>query len=411
MIAGLGRFVVELRRAGLGVSPAEWIEAMRAVELLGIDRRERLRLALRCTLAKRAHHQAIFDEAFDRFFVSPGRPGRRKPSRKPRRTAAAGVRRMFDRAADGTFRRSGRLRHAVLARESEQDREERRERRMPSPSPADSLRRDLRRRLDAAAEREIAEQIPRIVEQLRLRTGRRHRRSTHGQLYLRKVFRENVTWAGVPFVLPRRRRRGRRSRVVLLIDVSWSTARAAGLFLTLACDFLERARDTRVLFFVDRAVDATVEVRNWLAREATPSQHGPPPAGRRRHGPGDGIVRGGVSFARLVESLRGLNLEAPSDYGRAFHALARSSGRPSGRKTLFVVLGDGRTNRFDPQAWAFEEIADKCGAVVWLVPEQASLWETGDSALGAYLPHADVAVEASDLVGLARGVRELVRHL
>ena len=282
---------------------------------------------------------------------------------------------------------------------------------MPNPSPADPMRRDLRRRLDEAAEREIAERIPRIVEQLRLRSGRRYRRSPRGQLYLRKVFRANLAWGGVPFVLPRQRRKRRRSRVVLLIDVSWSTARAAGLFLSLAHEFLARARDTRVLFFVDRAVDATVEVRDWLARDATPAPRAPLPAGHHRQGPGAGIVRGGVSFARLVESLRGLNLEAPSDYGRAFHALARSRWRPSGRKTLLVVLGDGRTNRFDPQSWAFEEIAGKCGAVVWLVPEEASRWGTGDSALEAYLSHADVAVEANDVVGLARGVRELVRHL
>ena len=43
--------------------------------------------------------------------------------------------------------------------------------------------------------------------------------------------------------------------------------------------------------------------------------------------------------------------------------------------------------------------------------QEASRWGTGDSALEAYLSHADVAVEANDVVGLARGVRELVRHL
>jgi hypothetical protein len=122
-------------------------------------------------------------------------------------------------------------------------------------------------------------------------------------------------------------------------------------------------------------------------------------------------VRGGVSFAALVGSLAGLNLDAASDYGRTFHALARSRLRPGGRTTALVVLGDGRTNRFDPQAWAFEEIASRCGAVLWLVPEPVESWETGDSALGAYLVHADVAVEARDVAGLARGVAELVRRL
>jgi uncharacterized protein with von Willebrand factor type A (vWA) domain len=113
----------------------------------------------------------------------------------------------------------------------------------------------------------------------------------------------------------------------------------------------------------------------------------------------------------VLDDLRGLNLTAPSDYGRAFHALSRSRLRPGGRNTALVVLGDGRTNRFDPQDWSFEEIASRCGAVLWLVPEPLARWGTGDSALGEYLPHTDIAVEARDLSGLARGVSELLRRL
>ncbi len=49
--------------------------------------------------------------------------------------------------------------------------------------------------------------------------------------------------------------------------------------------------------------------------------------------------------------------------------------------------------------------------MIWLVPEPVSRWGTGDSALASYLPYADVAVEARNLAGLARGVAELVRRL
>jgi hypothetical protein len=64
-----------------------------------------------------------------------------------------------------------------------------------------------------------------------------------------------------------------------------------------------------------------------------------------------------------------------------------------------------------PHDWSFEELATRCGAVLWLVPEAAELWGSGGSALGAYLPHVDVAVEARDLLGLSRGVGELMRRL
>jgi uncharacterized protein with von Willebrand factor type A (vWA) domain len=209
--------------------------------------------------------------------------------------------------------------------------------------------------------------------------------------------------------------------MVLCVDVSWSTARSAGLFLSIAGAVLGRARDTRVLAFVDRFVDATPAVRRWLAAPLDPADGAtsagePRGAGgsraegpRRPPQPGSAIVRGGVSFADVLGALPDLHLGAPSDYGRAFHGLLRSPARPSGRRTVLVVLGDGRSNRLDPQPWAFEEIAGGCGAALWLVPEPAGEWGTGDSALLEYLPAVDVAVEARDLDGLARGVAELVR--
>jgi uncharacterized protein with von Willebrand factor type A (vWA) domain len=446
MIVGLERFVEALRREGIAASPAEWLDAMRAVERLGLADRDRFRQALRCTLVKRASQRDAFERVFDDFFAAPGWGGRgreppgrggdgakgrrsgrvesdapatrrhprgeprhreRDPERDARPEGSEDLDRTVAALRDGTRRRAGRWRRVVVEGEIREVRGVR-----PAARAEDArhpLRRELGRRLSPRDEREIAAQVPRLIERIRLRTGRRLRRAARGRIYLRRVFRESLRHGGVPCVLPFRRLRPRRSRVVLLLDVSWSTACAAGLFLSIAGEFLRRARDTRVLLFVDRAVDATREIEDWLARGPAPGgpDHGPR-SGRR---PGAGIVRGDVSFARLVGSMRGLNLDAPSDYGRAFHALSRSKLRPGGTTTALLVLGDGRTNRFDPQDWAFEEIASRCGAVVWLVPESIERWDTGDSALGSYLRHVDIAVEARDLRGLARGVSELLRRL
>jgi uncharacterized protein with von Willebrand factor type A (vWA) domain len=106
-----------------------------------------------------------------------------------------------------------------------------------------------------------------------------------------------------------------------------------------------------------------------------------------------------------------MNPDAPSDYGRALDRLLRSPRRPAGRDTVLVVLGDGRNNRLDPMGWTLEELAARCAATLWLVPEPLAEWGTGDSALADYLPHVDLAVEARDLVGLGRGVAELLRRL
>jgi uncharacterized protein with von Willebrand factor type A (vWA) domain len=61
-------FVEALRTAGLPVSLAEGLDAVRAVEALGIESRETLRAAYAATLMKRQNHRTGFDQVFDLYF-------------------------------------------------------------------------------------------------------------------------------------------------------------------------------------------------------------------------------------------------------------------------------------------------------------------------------------------------------
>lgn len=63
-------FVEALRSAGLPVSLAEGLDAVRAIDALGIDRRETLRAAYAATLVKRQNHRPGFDQVFDLYFPS-----------------------------------------------------------------------------------------------------------------------------------------------------------------------------------------------------------------------------------------------------------------------------------------------------------------------------------------------------
>jgi len=177
--------------------------------------------------------------------------------------------------------------------------------------------------------------------------------------------------------------------VVVLVDVSWSVTRASALFLMMARGFLATHGRATVHLFVDRCVDATRRLGTW-----------------------DGA--GPASFARFLETLDALDPKAASDYGRAFYQAARvhaGGPRTSRRDTILIVLGDARSNRRDPQEWAFEEIAARSRRVIWLNPEPAARWNTGDSVLSCYAPSCDVICEARDLEGIARGVAEIVRAL
>jgi uncharacterized protein with von Willebrand factor type A (vWA) domain len=259
-------------------------------------------------------------------------------------------------------------------------------------------------------ERDIAREVPRILAALKLRVGRRQAAARSGRPWLRRVLRENLGRGGVPFVIPYRAPKRKTTRVVLLVDVSFSVARASGLFLLMAAEFLALGRRTRVLAFVDRPVEATGAVLRWV-RGRRGDRGAASARSRRPARPGDGIVSRDVSFADVLDGLSGLNLTAPSDYGTAFYALRGSRTRPRGRDTVLVILGDGRTNRFDPLAFALADLARGVKAVLWLVPEPASRWGTADSALPAYLPSVDLVVETTDLAGLGRGLGELVKRL
>ncbi len=61
-------FVEALRSAGLPVSLAEGLDAVRAIEALGIGQRETLRAAYAATLLKRQTHRTGFDQVFDLYF-------------------------------------------------------------------------------------------------------------------------------------------------------------------------------------------------------------------------------------------------------------------------------------------------------------------------------------------------------
>src|SRR5262245_53250780 len=72
MIERLLEFVSLLRKNGVRVSPAETLEAARAMELVGLGDGETLAAALGAVLVKRAADRDLFDELFELYFRRAG---------------------------------------------------------------------------------------------------------------------------------------------------------------------------------------------------------------------------------------------------------------------------------------------------------------------------------------------------
>jgi uncharacterized protein with von Willebrand factor type A (vWA) domain len=66
-------FARVLRRAGLPIGPAKVIDALEALQTLGIERRDEFYFALSAVFVNRREHQEIFDQAFRLFWRDPHR--------------------------------------------------------------------------------------------------------------------------------------------------------------------------------------------------------------------------------------------------------------------------------------------------------------------------------------------------
>jgi uncharacterized protein len=69
----LGRFIEALRHAGLPISPAETLDAIRAAELVGVGNVRSLRSALSLVLAKSLEHKETYERLFTQFFFAHDR--------------------------------------------------------------------------------------------------------------------------------------------------------------------------------------------------------------------------------------------------------------------------------------------------------------------------------------------------
>ena len=390
MVGHLTRFGEALRAAGVPVSVADVLDAAQAVRAAGVTERDTFRLALRACLVKSVEHHTPFDRLFEAFFRVPwpgDEPGKRRkrsgaqPSGQSRDRRRPGAQPASDTQRPGAPRPaepSGA--HGPGAKEL-QERAARDLAAAAARARAEAeqrhrcalVRQPLWRRstpLDEAALLRAAEALGR---RLATRHGRRFRRAAHGRVDLRATVARSAHTGGVPFRVVRRQRRILKPRLLVLCDVSGSVIRSARLLLALLAQ-LDRLFDGGHAFvFVDRPVPA-------------------PP---------------GLAPTDL-DTLPGLDLQALSDFGHVFVKLLADHADLLTRRTSLLILGDARCNRFDPQAWALEEIARRVAHVVWLNPERRDRWYTADSRLAAYEPLVTSLLPAATLEDLAAGVARLL---
>ena len=433
--------VARLRRGGLPVSTSESLDAVAALGEVDLGRRSDVRLALKVALVKDQTREVLFDRAFEAVFPRAVRTR----DTDPQGTSGSGTDDLVDgivhalrdgdsdalddaledaidqldeNQADGrsagfhtqkTLRRMNvqqlyrrylegdagddsemdRAIHTAEANAAMQQMKRRLEdlmsgrlRESEGPSKQQFQDPEDRPLLEAGADELAAMRlaIRPLARRLATRLGNRRRRGTAG-LDMRRTIRASMGTGGVPVTPVLRRKRPTKPDLVVLCDVSGSTAQFAPFTLTLLHAVHQEFRRVRSFVFID----GIVEISDILANSP------------------------GVLDPHHLLARQGLIAkDGRSDYRRAFATFLDTWGDSVTAKSTVIIAGDARSHDRDPATHQVAELHHRARRLYWLNPEPLSQWDTQDSRATEYGNHCTQAFEVSTIRELISAVTQIV---
>ncbi|MCX6460082.1 MAG: VWA domain-containing protein [Actinobacteria bacterium] len=440
--AALLEVVRRLRAGGLAVSTSEVLDAAAALAAIDFDSRPAVRMALKATLVKDTTHEVLFDRTFEAVFPRVLRRGAASGSGTPaaqgdeqlmddlvramregdlqqidelldqaveryagtdKNTSSAGhhtnraLRRMniaslyqrylemgdgesrYDRAVDaaeaGAMLESMKLRMGDLVSG--------RLREAGTESTRQALEDPEDRPLLLAGPDELAamrQAMRPLARRLATRLGNRRRRGLSG-LDMRRTIRASMGTGGVPVTPVLRRKRPTKPDLMVLCDVSGSTAEFAPFTLTLLHAVHQEFSRVRSFVFVD----GIVEITDILADSP------------------------GVLDPRQLLGRRGLIVrDGRSDYQQVLRTFLETWGDGVTGKTTVIVAGDTRSHRRQSAVRELAEIQHRARRLYWLNPEPKHEWDLLDSCVSEYGTHCTDFFEVSTIRQLISAVTQIV---
>lgn len=452
----LHRFFRAARGAGVRVSPAESIDAMRAVAEIGFQDREILRDALLLTLAKNADEKAALSGCFDVFFDHPDLEtlspagNANDPSGDKNEGQSQGEQGVEGMQPSSPLTELGPLAEMLLSRNRTElaaalanasnaaglsDIRYFTQRGIFSGRLLDQLGiQRLRDDLDAltvsnpaqaeqlaAALAALRETVSEAVSQALLLYGREEKESLRNEILrnapmsrleprqveqMRALIRQIARRLRERFSKPRKRqRRGH-------LDVRRTIRRNAALggipFMTA---WKRRRRDRPKIIAICDVSGSVAQVSDFFLL-LIHSLHE--------------VVSDVRSFAfsgHLIEVSDVLESNKPeeamkqimssvgygsSDYGRSLSDFEKNWIRAVTPQTTVIVLGDARSNNLDPRADILRRIGERSKRLVWLNPEGRTAWGWGDSEMPRYATFCNVVRQCATAQQLERAVSDIV---
>lgn len=219
-----------------------------------------------------------------------------------------------------------------------------------------------------------------LARHLAAKLGAQRRRGGSG-VDMRRTIRASMGYGGVPAAPVLRRRRPSKPDLMMICDVSGSTAQFAPFTLTLLHALHQEFRRVRSFVFIDGIVEITELM------EASP----------------------GVIDPHHLLAKRGLVAkDGRSDYARAMTTFLATWGSAVTAKTTVIIAGDARSHDRESATSIIAELDHRARRLYWLNPEPRAEWDTLDSRATEFATHCTDAFEVSTIRQLTAAVAEIV---
>ncbi len=370
LVDNIVHFVRILRAAGLPVGPARVLDALAAVQSVGIDQRTDFRAALSSVLVSRRDHLPLFDQAFDVFWRDP---------KLLERMIAALLPKVHGRLGDvQTPQMPARLAQALIQSPKRPDHSETREIEFDAAFTF-SAREVLQKKDFATMTAVELIEVRKMLSQLKLPLPeiavRRTRAAARGRAVdLRATMRGMVGAAGAVAPLRYRARRRRTPPLVVLCDISGSMDRYARMLLHFLHAITNDRHRVHALVFGTRLTNITRHLKHRDVDVA--------------------LARVTAAVADWAGGTRiGASLE---EFNR------RWSRRLLGQSAVVLLISDG----LDADAghgldFEMERLAKSCARLVWLNPLlRYTGFEARPAGIRAMLPHVDDFLPVHNLASL-----------
>jgi uncharacterized protein len=250
----------------------------------------------------------------------------------------------------------------------------------PPPPQAHTLQhKDFSRYTESEIEA-MEEIIDQMARKLREDWSRRAKQGGSRRLDVPRTMRRAMGTFGVPMDIRWKQRRRNRLNIVLLCDVSSSVRHVSRFMLQLVYSLQQQRGRVRSFVFIADLDEVTETFERNSIDEAV----------------------------QLATSEANITYWAHSDFGRAFRDLLDNHGDALSSRTTVIVLGDGRTNHYDPQYGALQEIHERSRRLLWLNPEHQESWGWGDSVAPQYARFCDRMIECRNLEQLTQAIEYLM---